>query len=458
MLDNNSKKHYIAIIGGSISGSEAAFILAEKGFRVVVFEMNDLPYGKIEDGLPKWHVNLRNKQEKSIDQKLDHPNIRYVPKVKIGKDISFDDLVNHWGFTVIILANGAWKDRDLPVDNINKFINNGLIYQNALVHWYNHRHEPDYHGNIYEIKDGTVVIGGGLSSLDVMKLGMIEIVQKALLEIKGVDIDLFTFEKKGILNILNEHQLSLRDLNLKGMTLVYRRNASDMPLKSAKDGSEESIQKARMVSEKLLRKYAENFMFDFIPLSSPMDKIEKNGKLHAVVFCKNKIVNQKLIPDKENTFIMETPVLISSIGSLPEKINGLPYEYSKLKMKNDNGYRVDGFSNVFAIGNAVTGKGNIRESKKHGSLMTKKIIEEHLGQEDLLEEWLVNYNKNIKTKVQEQIKEIESEINSKSIMPDDVIQNILNKTKSLQYRVAYSTYENWIKLKTPVRLEDMLNK
>ena len=151
-------------------------------------------------------------------------------------------------------------------------------------------------------------------------------------------------------------------------------------------------------------------------------------------------------------------VLISSIGSLPEKISGLPYEYSKLKMKNDNGYRVDGFSNVFAIGNAVTGKGNIRESKKHGSLMTKKIIEEHLGQEDLLEEWLVNYNKNIKTKVQEQIKEIESEINSKSIMPDDVIQNILNKTKSLQNRVAYSTYENWIKLKTPVRLEDMSNK
>ena len=115
MIDNASKKHYIAIIGGSISGSEAAFILAEKGYRVVVFEMKDLPYGKIEDGLPLWHVNLRNKQEKNIDRNLDHDNIRYVPNVKIGTDILFEDLVKNWGFTVVIVANGAWKDRELPV-------------------------------------------------------------------------------------------------------------------------------------------------------------------------------------------------------------------------------------------------------------------------------------------------------------------------------------------------------
>ncbi|VAW26873.1 hypothetical protein MNBD_BACTEROID04-1819, partial [hydrothermal vent metagenome] len=36
-------KHYIAVIGGSISGSEAAYLLAEKGFEVVVFDMNKLP-------------------------------------------------------------------------------------------------------------------------------------------------------------------------------------------------------------------------------------------------------------------------------------------------------------------------------------------------------------------------------------------------------------------------------
>lgn len=457
MIDDSSKKHYIAIIGGSISGSEAAFILAGKGYRVVVFEMNDLPYGKIEDGLPKWHINLRNKQEQNIDEKLNHPNIRFVPNVKIGREIDFDNLVNNWGFTVVILANGAWKDRDLPVTDINKFKDRGLVYQNALLYWYNHKHEPNYKGPIYTIKDGTVVIGGGLSSLDVMKLGMIELVQKALYKIKGLEVDLFTLEKKGILAVLNEYQTSLQELNLKGMTLVYRRNAMDMPLKTPKDTTEESVIKAGIVSEKLLHKYANNFMFQFIPMSSPIDKIESNGELEAVVFYKNKIVNKKLVALKEETFTLKTPMLISSIGSLPEKIIGLPYDYSILKMKNDNGYRVDGFSNVFAIGNAVTGRGNIRESKKHGTQMTNKIIDNHLTKDKFFEIWLTNYNNSIKLEVQAQMDDIEMEIQSKKIMPNKVIDMILNKTKTLQEKVGYKTYESWIKLKTPIRLEDMSN-
>ena len=458
MIEKSNKKHYIAIIGGSISGSEAALILAEKGYKVVVFEMNDLPYGKIEDGLPKWHINLRNKQEKNIDQKLDHQNIRYVPNVKIGKDIQFDDLVNNWGFTVIILANGAWKDRDLPIADINKFIDNGLVYQNPLLNWYNHKHESDYNGNIYKIVDGTVVIGGGLSSLDVMKLGMIELVQNTLKKEKGISIDLFELEKKGISKVLDEKHITFKDLNLKGMTLVYRREAKDMPLKSPRDESEESIEKAKEVSAKLLQKYVDNFMFEFIPLSSPIDKIEKNGVLKAIVFQKSKKENDKLIPIKDGLFELKTPLLISSIGSLPDKLVGLPYDGTNLKMKNANGYCVDGFSNVFAIGNAVTGRGNIQDSKKHGALMTNKIIDKHLQQNDFFEEWLINYNENLKSIVQEQIEEIESTIMSKKIMPDDVIQNILNKTKDFQEKTGYTTYKEWIKLKTPVRLEDMLTK
>lgn len=456
MIDSHSKKHYIAIIGGSISGSEAAFILAEKGYRVVVFEMNELPYGKIEDGLPNWHINLRNKQEKNIDQKLDHPNIRYVPNVRIGEDIVFDDLVKNWGFTVVILANGAWKDRTLPISDISKFVNFGLIYQNSLLHWYNHKHEPNYNGIKYEIKDGTVVIGGGLASLDVMKLGMIELVQKALLNQKKINIDLFTFEKKGILKVLNENKISLSDLKLEGMTLVYRRTAYDMPLKSPRNDTEESIQKAKEVSNKLLNKYVDNFLFKFIPLGSPIDRIEKNGKLDAIIFQKNKMENNKIFSIEGDTFTLKTPLLISSIGSLPDRISGLPYDGTTLKMRRNDGYVVFGFSNVFAIGNAVTGRGNIQESKSHGNLMTNKIIDDHLEQEDLFEEWLVNYNENLKSLVQEQIEEIDKEIKSKKIMPDKVIENILNKTKSLQDKISYTTYSEWIKLKIPIRLEDMI--
>jgi ferredoxin--NADP+ reductase len=458
MIDSTSKKHYIAIIGGSISGSEAAFILAEKGYRVVVFEMKDLPYGKIEDGLPLWHVNLRNKQENNIDKNLNHPNIRYVPRIKIGQDILFEDLIKNWGFTAVILANGAWKDRELPVPGLDKYINTKVIYQNALLYWYNHKHEPDYAGENYEIKDGTLVIGGGLASLDVMKLGMIELVQKALLELKGLQADVFTLERSGISSFLMEHAISFEDLNLEGMTLVYRRTAYDMPLKTPRNDSEESIEQAREVSNKLLQKYAENFYFKFVPLASPIDKIEKDTDLEALVFQRNKIENGSLIPVKGETFPLKTPLVISSIGSLPEPIKGLPYRGATLQMESEKGCRIAGFTNVFAVGNAVTGKGNIQESKAHGSLMTNRIIEEHLEQNDLMEEWVESVNTSVKNKVKEQIDSIDEEIKSKQLMSDTVIETILSRTEKLQRKVGYTGYEAWIKAKTPIRLEEMLGK
>jgi len=46
--------HFVAIVGGAIAGSVAAEILADNGIHVVVIEQNKKPYGKIEDGLPRW--------------------------------------------------------------------------------------------------------------------------------------------------------------------------------------------------------------------------------------------------------------------------------------------------------------------------------------------------------------------------------------------------------------------
>jgi len=48
----------IAVIGGATAGAEVAHRLAEAGAFVAVFEQNPRPYGKIEDGLPRWHHEL----------------------------------------------------------------------------------------------------------------------------------------------------------------------------------------------------------------------------------------------------------------------------------------------------------------------------------------------------------------------------------------------------------------
>ena len=231
----------------------------------------------------------------------------------------------------------------------------------------------------------------------------------------------------------------------------------DMPLKSPKDETKESVETARLVSEKLLNKYMEKYLFEFVPLSIPSNFIENNGKLTELVFQNVLIENGKVKPIEKSFFNIKTEMLISSIGSIPEKIEGLHYEYSSLKMREKADYHVFGFENVFAIGNAVTGRGNIQESKKHGQQMTEKIMDIHLT-EEAFQLWLTHHNNQIKSKVAEQLDSIIKEISDTKIQPESIINEIINKTDYIHKKIGFTSYQNWIIQNMPIRLEEILKK
>jgi ferredoxin--NADP+ reductase len=65
--------HFVAIVGGAIAGSVAAEILTDHGIHVVVIEQNERPYGKIEDGLPRWHREQRKQEYSRVDARLEKP-------------------------------------------------------------------------------------------------------------------------------------------------------------------------------------------------------------------------------------------------------------------------------------------------------------------------------------------------------------------------------------------------
>jgi len=234
MVVRVSAGYVIAVVGGATAGAEAAGILAEHGAIVVVFEQNVRPYGKIEDGLPRWHVKLRQKEYATVNQRLDRPEMHFVPLTKIGRDIDFRALVAEWGFTAVILAVGAWRDRPLPIEGADQYVGRGLIYQNPFIRWFNHFCEPDYTGPQYQVEDGAIVVGGGLASLDVLKVLQIEAVRLAL-ERRGIHEDVLHLETAGIPDALAAHGLSWDALGLKGATLFYRRRIEDMPLTEIPD-------------------------------------------------------------------------------------------------------------------------------------------------------------------------------------------------------------------------------
>lgn len=425
--------------------------MSQRGIRCVVFDQNVLPYGKIEDGLPKWHSKLRDQEEAKINEKLDNDLIEFVPKTALGRDLNFEEVLN-WGFSAVMLATGAWKDRRLPVAGIDEFIGRGFHYQNPFIYWFNHFHEPDFSGEKIEISDGAIVIGGGLASIDVCKALMMLTVERALKE-RGIETNILELDK-GINRKLDSLGLTLEDLNLKGCTLFYRRRIKDMRLSPIPPDTPEKLPKVQMIREKILDNACRKFLFNVEELHLPKDKIVENGELKGLIFQKTELIDGKVRIVEGSEKSVYSNLIISSIGSLPVPIPGIPMLGSTFEIDENKCCRIEGFKNVFALGNAVTGRGNIIESAKHGRAVAQTVAEYYLSDSgDLFEKNLSGRRELIKN----QIENIAGEIEKLSPPTPSELEFIQNKISELQARAGYNgNFKNWVKRHLPVRLESMI--
>jgi len=376
-MTSEATGHFVAVIGGATAGAEVASRLADRGVQVFVFEQNGRPYGKIEDGLPRWHEALRKKEYDSIDEKLSKPGVSFIPNTKIGQEIGFSELVNDWGFSAVVLANGAWRDRPLPIEGADEYVGKGLVYQNAFVIAFNHAERGDLDDASYTVHDGAMIVGGGLASIDVAKIHTLELTVKALAE-RGLETDILELEVKGIPKTLARLDLEWADLGLEGATIYYRRRIEDMPLMSAPEGADEArIKKVEAGRRRMVDKATDKYRFKIIPLSAPDGLIVENGRLVGLRFRRTKIENRRVVMQDE-TFEVRAPAIVSSIGSIPEPIAGIGMKGELFDFK-DWDVKLDGYPTVFSVGNVVTGKGNIVASRKHATQVSKEAIEAYLG-------------------------------------------------------------------------------
>ena len=291
---NVSSRHVMAVIGGATAGSEIARILAGYGALVIVFEQNPRPYGKIEDGLPRWHVKQRHDEYEEINKRLDHPNIEYVPLTGMGRDIDFEALRTRWGVSGIVLTNGAWKDRPLPIDGADQYIDRGLVYQNKLIYWWNHYPEKSYDGPRYELTPGALIVGGGLASIDVVKVVQIEYALAGL-KARGIQGDMLELEREGIEPVLNAKGLKYADLGIPPCRLYYRRRVIDMPLSDIPaDTPQKRADALRQARVKIVDKAQRKFLFEFHELRAPGKVIAENGAMVGLNFNRTEVTGSQV--------------------------------------------------------------------------------------------------------------------------------------------------------------------
>ncbi len=377
---NTEPRHVVAVIGAATAGSEVARLLAKRGALVVVFDQNARPYGKIEDGLPRWHVKQRRDEYEEINQRLDHPNIEFVPLTRMGTGISFDDLRKEWGLSGVVLAHGAWRDRPLPVDGVDAYIDRGLIYQNPLIYWFNHHEEKSYNGPQYQLAPGGIVVGGGLASIDVVKVLQIEMTLAALRK-RGINEDMVKLEREGIDEALKSHQLDWTSLGVAPCKLFYRRRVLDMPLSDIPpDAPPKRAEALRMARQKILEKAQRKFLFEFTDRSVPTGVVVENNRLVGLEISRTEVVDGRAKTIAGSAQAIKGPFVISSIGSIPEPVTGIPqqgevYEYVDAKV----GLLMDGPTAVYAAGNVLTGKGNIKDSLDNATEVGTFVAERYLG-------------------------------------------------------------------------------
>jgi ferredoxin--NADP+ reductase len=293
--------------------------------------------------------------------------------------VAFDDLSRTWGFTAVVLACGAWRDRSLPVEGIDAYVDKGLVYQNPFIIAFNHAEDPGYTGPTYPIIDDAIVVGGGLASIDVVKVLMLETTRRALAE-RGHELDVEALEKAGLDKACEGFGLKWEDLGLKGSTLYYRREPEDMPLQEIPDDADaERAEKVRGNRKKMLERTVAKYRFRFEALAAPEGAVVEDGRLAGLVFRRmGKDASGKLVRTDE-TFERRSGLVISSIGSIPDPIKGVPMKGELFAFTDWDLGRLPDHPTVFSVGNVVTGKGNIVASRRHATNVGEQLLASYLG-------------------------------------------------------------------------------
>ena len=441
-------QYFVAIVGGAISGSVAAEILADHGIQVAVFEQNKRPYGKIEDGLPRWHVEQRKQEYARIDARLRKSGVRFVPSTKIGRDIDFDDLLKTWGFSAVILANGAWRDRDLGIPGAEKFVDKGLVYQNPFIYWYNHKNEKGYAGPRYETPDETLVVGGGLASIDVVKVLQVENYERAL-RARGVETTHGELEK-GIPGVCKAHGIDPHTLGVKGCLLLYRRREQDMPLAQPPDqATPEQMLKTEQVRQKMLRLAREKYLFRFQDRRLTTGLLIENGWLVGLRVAETRIEGRSAQPIAGTEQDIRAPLVISSIGSVPEILPGVATKGEYYTFTDEDVPRYIGNERVFGVGNVVTGQGNIRVSLIHSQKVTKHLVENYLSHRDGS-----SAAPAAEARGMGEAKVVLEKVRALPALSPSEVDAIERHIREIQKRAGYTgDYDSWIAQVTPPDLE-----
>ncbi len=358
----------IAIIGSGPSGFYAADFLLQslQQIKVDVFDRLPTPFGLVRGGVAPDHAKI--KSVANIYEKIaSHPNFRFFGNVEYGRDITLEDLKNH--YHAIIFAVGAKSDRkmDIPGEDLM-----GSSPATDFVGWYNGH--PDYRHLSFDLTcERVAVIGNGNVAMDVARilaqnpshLESTDIASYALEALKKSKVkEIYLCGRRGVAQAAFTNP-EIRELcDLDGADLRV-----DPPEVALDDLSQASLEQTGSVTAKnnvkILQEHSQKPLSDQPRkivvrfLVSPVELTGANGKVVSMKLEKNKLYKQEdgsLRP--KGTGLYETlPVnlVLRSVGYKGVPISELPYDSKNGTIPNEKGRVIDPKNKSFLSGLYVVG-------------------------------------------------------------------------------------------------------
>lgn len=158
------RKLHVAVVGAGPAGIYASDILSKSGLDVEIdlYEKLPAPYGLVRYGVAPDHPRIKQIIT-ALYKILERGDIRLLANVDVGKDITAQELAEH--YDAVIYATGS--DKDAPLDI--KGVDLPQCYGAAdFVYWYDGH--PDYPRTWDLSAKEVAVIGVGNVALDVARV------------------------------------------------------------------------------------------------------------------------------------------------------------------------------------------------------------------------------------------------------------------------------------------------
>lgn len=309
----------IAIVGAGPAGLTAAFYLVRLGHAVTVYDALPEAGGVVRFGIPQYRLpkEVLQKEVKLIKRL----GAKFKFNQRLGENFSLNDLKKN--FDTVYLAIGAWKDIELSIPGESAkgvFAGTDVLKEMAL-------------DNMPQLGEHVVIIGAGNVAIDAAR---------------------------SILRLGKE------------ITIVYRREKSDMPANAVEISESEE----------------EKIKYHF--LASPNEIItDKSGKVKALRIEKmaRGSIDRSGRKKPVATGVFEEIPCDSIILAIGERVDSEKLASQKLELTKDGRIVIDPFTyqtsdpKIYAGGDAVTGPSTAAEAmgmaKKAAASIDKALMNEN---------------------------------------------------------------------------------